>query len=172
VRRTRQWTSKQAQKTRRFPDRTFTRRGTFHSPAVGSTENTRTKARIPGSVQFCKKRRQLIQVFSHVNVGSQRRQVGRRRRHRIPSEPGSHVRRGLETEAVEPRRDQSYHGRGNRNSLSKFGPPSEPMIVAPSSGDNAPSRRGQHERSRGRPWIQRAERDHSKGSNRGRRRDS
>src|SRR5258708_38942712 len=68
-------------------------------------------------------------ITLYVNTDSKWRQVGRRRRHGIPSEFRGHVCRGLETEAVEPRRDQDHYGRGTRADPSSnvFAPSLKPF---------------------------------------------
>lgn len=83
-------------------------------------------------------------ITSYVNTGSKRRQAGRRRWHRIPSELGGYVCRGLETEAVEPCRDQGYYSRGTPVTIGVFVEypltlrqlPHNPEITLPRGGAN------------------------------------
>lgn len=74
----------------------------------------------------------LMITSSYVNTGSKRCQVWRRRWHCIPSEFGGYVCRGLETEAMEPRRDQDHYGRGTRvDSTSSRRTPLNSMTATP-----------------------------------------
>ena len=140
---TRQWTLKQAPRTTRFPDRTCTLRGMFRSPEVGSIGITRTKARIPRSVQFAKRRWLNSQVSTQVRNGVKLGEgdgtvsllslgamcvEGWKRERWNPA--------GIKVITVEVRVCRSHQRNCTR-------PESE--AATPSAGGNTPPRRGQHE---------------------------
>lgn len=130
----RQWILRYAPRTTHVPSGTFTRRRKYRSRGAGSIGSTQTKVRIPRSAQLAKNIEwfPLMITSSCVNTGSKWCQVWRRRWHCIPSEFGGYVCRGLETEAMEPRRDQDHYGRGTRvDSTSSRRTPLNSMTATP-----------------------------------------
>jgi hypothetical protein len=106
------WTLKYVQRTTLVPGMTFTRRDTCHFRAAGLIGTIRTKLRSPRFV--CLGASEFSWFCSHPDIGSKRRQVRRRGRDGISPEFGGYVRRGLETETVEPRWNQDHYSRGMR----------------------------------------------------------